>query len=223
MDIKIFKDYYENDECIYNKDTLSLKEGVTILVGTNGSGKTTLLKQIKNHCMENEIPFYMYDNLKDGGSASADKAGFYGDMDFLMQYICSSEGENIKNNMARIASDIGRFSRKYSDKENIVILLDAIDSGLAIDNIIEIKKYLIETILEDYRNNHKDTHVHIVISANTYELTIGYPCLDVNELEYITFSSYEDYRRFILKSRARKYKRYGWDDDLLEADYLESE
>ena len=48
----------------------------------------------------------------------------------------------------------------------------------------------------------------IVITANEYELCRRNKCFDVNSGEYIEFKDYEDYRKFILKSREKKDKRY---------------
>jgi len=48
----------------------------------------------------------------------------------------------------------------------------------------------------------------IVISANEYELANGEQCFDVNLGKYLTFDDYESYKKFILKSRKLKDKRY---------------
>lgn len=50
----------------------------------------------------------------------------------------------------------------------------------------------------------KNVEVYIVVSANSYEMASGEQCLDVWSGKYITFEDYEDYRRYILKTRARK-------------------
>ena len=84
------------------------------------------------------------------------------------------------------------------------ILLDAIDSGLSVDNIVDIKEYLFKTILEDAG----DTTVRILVSANEYEICRNEQCMDVHTGKYRTFKGYESYRKFILKSREIKNKRY---------------
>ena len=48
---------------------------------------------------------------------------------------------------------------------------------------------------------------YIVIAANEYELARGENCFDVNKGVYLTFKDYEDYRKFIIKSRKRKDAR----------------
>ena len=64
---KIIKDYYDIGEQIYNKSSVTLQDGLTVLCGCNGSGKTTLLKQIKNGCKKEKLPCIKFDNLIDGG------------------------------------------------------------------------------------------------------------------------------------------------------------
>ena len=86
------------------------------------------------------------------------------------------------------------------------ILLDAIDSGLSVDNIVDIKEYLFKTILEDAGDQ---VVVRIIISANEYEICRNEQCMDVHTGKYRTFKGYESYRKFILKSREIKDKRYG--------------
>ena len=75
------KRYYDDDYDLYKKRSITINEGVTVLVGCNGSGKTTLLHQIKDQLKKDGIPFVSFDNLHDGGSRAISSAGFYGDLD----------------------------------------------------------------------------------------------------------------------------------------------
>lgn len=85
------------------------------------------------------------------------------------------------------------------------MLFDAVDSGYSIDNIVELKTDLFQTIIQDCKK--RNIEVYIVISANSYEMASGEQCLDVWSGKYIIFENYEDYRRYILKTRARKNNR----------------
>ena len=44
----LIKDYYDEGFNLYKKKTITIKPGVTVLVGCNGIGKTTLLHQIRD-------------------------------------------------------------------------------------------------------------------------------------------------------------------------------
>lgn len=213
MKIKIIKDYYDQ-ETIYEKNSVNLKTGLTVLVGCNGSGKTTMLKQIKNHCHEENIPVLEFDNLHDGGSNSLSAAGFFGDTDFMMESMTSSEGEVINMNLCKFAGKMGGFVRKHPDSKRLVFLMDAVDSGLSIDYILELKNLLFKTVMDDL--NAKGIEVYIVASANEYELAREEQCLDVISCKYVNINTYDDYRKLVIKSRKKKNKRYGWEEFNLE-------
>ena len=70
--------------------------------------------------------------------------------------------------------------------------------------IIEVKE-MFKSMLED--TNAMGLELYLIVSANEYELARGENCFDVNKGQYITFRDYEDYRSFILKSKAKKENR----------------
>ena len=223
------RDYYDEGFNLYKKKTIIIKPGVTVLVGCNGIGKSTLLRQIKDNLKKENIPYITFDNLKDGGSNSISEASFYGNFGFMATAMCSSEGENIVMNICNLAARLREFVDKGEDpkerkhiqlarsiaqingekiEESEIpkerwILLDAVDSGLSVDNIVDIKEQLFKTILEyNYGNE-----IYIVISANEYEMAPGEQCFDVYNGKYITFKDYEEYRDMVLQSKKWKYQR----------------
>lgn len=235
---KVVKRYYDEDYDLYKKRSITINEGVTVLVGCNGSGKTTLLHQMKDQLKKDGIPFISFDNLHDGGSRAISSAGFYGDFGFMSAAMSSSEGETIILSISKLASTLrefiqtgesqaekDRFSRSFAkalwgdeteEKKEVPkerwILLDAIDSGLSVDNVVDLKECLFKTILED----DFDGTIYIVVSANEYELCRGENCFDVYNGKYVKFSNYEKYRNFILKSREIKGQRWAKEDSVEE-------
>ena len=201
-EFKITRDPHEEKEYLYKKSKITLEDGVTVLVGCNGAGKTTLLNTIKYQLTKQSIPVIMFDNLHDGGSTARSKAAFFDDFEFVASSMISSEGENIKLNIGKFAGKLGYFClTQHKDSPEIWILLDAVDSGLSIDNVVEIKEYLFKTILE---NKQEDQQIYIVVSANEYELARGEKCFDVQNCKYREFKTYESFRKFILKSREKR-------------------
>ena len=200
MDIKIKKNPYGDKE-LCDKSKISIDEGITVLVGANGVGKSSLLKEIRAFLAEKRIPCYWY-NQDDSKSEYVSR--YNADMSKLNEFITSSEGEQINICINDMIANIGQFivtgntnrenflfeeyDEKHTSKERW-ILLDGVDSGLSIDSIEKIKK-----ILETVANT---PNVHIVMSANHYETTDGLKCFDVKKGEYITFTSYENYKAFI--------------------------
>lgn len=202
------EDYYAEGWKLYNTTIFTIDPGVTVLVGCNGSGKSTLLRFIDRQLEDEKIPHLFFNNLCDGGNHSMNKALFYGNMDFVMQNAMASEGERIFNNICQIASRCGRSIRasKQEGANEFFLLLDAIDSGFSVDNIVDIKKNLFNVLIEDAHNN--GITPYIIVSANEYELARNEKCLDVYTGKYVEFSSYDEYREFIIKSREIKNKRY---------------
>lgn len=188
---------------LYYRSKVVFEPGLTVLVGCNGCGKTSLMRQIKRRLEKEDIPFVHYDNLHDGGSYARERAGFYGDVNFLATSFCSSEGENIVMNMGNMARQMGSLTRNNPEAKELWFLFDAVDSGLSIDNVVDLKECLFKTVFE--HNKGKD--IYIIVSANAYEMCRGEKCFDTYLCKYIEITSYDEYRDFILKSRERKEKR----------------
>ncbi len=228
MIVKTWRDPYESGFSPTRPKEIELKPGLTVLVGCNGAGKTTLLMNIKEHCKSNNIPCMYYDNLHDGGSNAMSSLFYFGDYAGGADLFTSSEGESIKINIGMKSSSYKEFIQKgyVNDRQyrldrafaecfgedtvdvieckDRVFLFDAVDSGLSVDSVVEIRD-LFDLMLED--NKDLDRNIYIVIAANEYELARNADCFDVNNGCYVRFSDYEEYRNFILKSRALKEKR----------------
>lgn len=224
IQIKTWRDPYDSGFSPTKPTTINIEEGLTVLVGCNGAGKTTLLHNIKEEMKKQGVPCNLYDNLKDGGGNSISEAMFSGEMDLGISLWTASEGEDIKINFGRSSSKIKRFLKdgfydtrsnrlaklfnKDEDNKEVgnqrVLLFDAVDSGLSVDSIVEVKE-VFNLILEDAKQ--MGLEMYIIISANEYELARHSNCFDVNKGKYIKFKDYEDYRVFIIKSREAKEKR----------------
>ncbi len=226
--IKLCKDPYDCGFDLFKKRIIEIKEGITVLVGCNGIGKSTLLHYIEKTLDKKNIPYVKFDNLHDGGSRAKEKSLFNDDFRFFATSFYSSEGENIMLNMAKMLGKIGTFLKtgKYKTKESELksfleeatgfesdnneklskerwFLFDAVDSGLSIDNIVDLKEYLFKPVFEHFLEN----EIYIIISANGYEMANGEQCLDVYNGRYVTFNNYDEYRNMILESRRWKEER----------------
>lgn len=198
------KDPHETGESIYAKSRITIKPGLTVLVGCNGSGKSTLIRHIGYKLKKLRIPFFDYDNLFEGGKNAKDWAlQVSGNMNLLIDLATSSEGEQIYINFGEMCRKLGLFVRTNAMEKELWIMLDAIDSGLSIDYIDELKGFLKDMVI----GGNKDKDVYILVSANAYELCRDEWCFDVHNGVYTSFKDYEDYRDFVLRSRERKDKR----------------
>ena len=222
LTIKTWRDPYDSGFSPTRPKEISLEPGLTVLVGCNGAGKSTLLLNIKDEMKHQNIPCHFYDNLQSGGSRSITEALYDHNIGLGATLMTVSEGEAIKINFGQLSAKFkrflqdgffdtrsNRFAKLFQDKEieisnKRVLLFDAVDSGLSVDSIVEIKS-LFDLILKDA--NELNIELYLIISANEYELARNVDCFDVNEGKYLRFTDYEDYRSFILKSRSKKEKR----------------
>ena len=204
LKVTLERKYYDN-HVFFKKSEVEFELGVTVLVGCNGYGKSTMLECIKAQCRTDDIFFIDFDSVNDR-QRDRSAAGFYGDINFLASSFCSSEGEKITMSLGKFAGSLGNFVRKHSDVKTLVITMDALDSGYSIDNVVEAKELLFQTVLEDCKS--KGIELYIFVTANAYELVSGERCFDPIKGEYISFDSYEQYRKYVLDTRKAKDRRY---------------
>ena len=227
MEIKTWRDPYDSGFSPTKPTKIELEPGLTVLVGCNGAGKTTLLNNINDEMKNANIPCHFYNNLNEGGSSSISSTLFLGNTELAVSLWTASEGEAIKINFGQLSTKFDRFLeegffdtqknrlanifRQYNGSEELkiatnkrVLLFDAVDSGLSVDSIVELKMVFEEVLKKAEEYN---IELYLVISANEYELARKSRCFDVNSGTYVEFENYESYRKFILKSRERKEKR----------------
>lgn len=225
LTIKTWRDPYESGFSPTKPTQIVLEPGLTVLVGCNGAGKTTLLCNIRDEMKRQNIPCHFHNNLNEGGSNAVSEAFYFGNISLGAGLWSSSEGEAIKINFGVMSAKIKRFledgffdtrknrmaeifREKDEEKKSVcnkrVLLFDAVDSGLSVDSVVEIKS-VFDLILQDAKA--LGVEVYLVISANEYELARGERCFDVNDGKYLEFADYEAYRYYILKSREKKEKR----------------
>lgn len=199
FDLRLPKDYYGMGYSLFEKHKITLCEGLTVLVGCNGSGKTTFLR-ICGELLKKEPDTLVikYSNQFDGGKTAQDIALLEGSMDKLARLTFGSEGEAMAENFKTLVRNIGTKVRN-SKAKNVVLLLDAMDSGYSIDNIVEMKGFFNFLQAEE-----PDRVFYIIAAANSFELVRNENCLDIQEMKYRKFTTYEGYRNFILKSRAKR-------------------
>ena len=204
--IKLHRNPYDDKVNLFNKATFEFRQGLNVLVGCNGSGKSTVIKLLKDYLMRNDVLYLDFDNLTDGGGTAMNRALYYSKLDLLSMLYMSSEGENIHTNIGNFIAMIRRKVKESDNNNEFWLLLDAIDSGLSIDNILDIKdglQYVCDKLHEEF-----GTTTYIVVSANSYELASGCHCIDVRTSKTVKFNSYEEYKKFILNSNEYKLKRY---------------
>lgn len=226
--IETWRNPYDNGFSITRLKNITIKSGLTVLVGCNGAGKTTLIKNIAEQLKKENTPYYVFDNLSSGDKKSVSKMMYNNNIEKVALMLSSSEGENINNNICDIlekaryfietgdsdvyeTNELKKIFKNTNQDEKLItsnerwFLFDAIDSGYSIDNIIELKE-VFNLMISDSKKINRD--LYIVVSANSYEMANNENCFDVMSGKYIRFKDYDEYKKFIIKSRKRKEKRY---------------
>ena len=185
---------------------LEIQPGFTALVGPNGAGKTTMLRQIKAFTQENNIDIWEYSNLHDGGAMAREKYQLLGDIRMLATSAVTSEGENVSMNFAYQVKMLGKaVMQAEKERKELIVLLDAIDSGLSIDRARELRSFL------DFignENTAKGVRVYTIMAVNHFELAKQpADCVNVRSGEHLIFSAYSDYAEFICSFNEKAWKK----------------
>ena len=213
--------YYYDQRKIFKKNTVVIEDGLTVLVGCNGSGKSTLLQIIKEQLKAEKIPCLLYDNLRQGGSFALQNSLDNSNIELMASLIGASEGEAISINLMNFSNELRKFietgltpdskwANFWSNKKQPTkvktnkrfILFDALDSGLSIDQVKDLKEYILHNLINTTKQANID--LNIVVVANEYELCRGEKCLCASECSYVDINSYESYEKVIMQTR--KYK-----------------
>lgn len=177
---------------------LELKPGYTPLVGPNGAGKTTLLRQLGDKFEEHtDFKVFKYSNYSEGGKQAMQKqlTCSYSSLSYLATLATSSEGEQIAMNFGQECKKLGQIVAECkTEGKNLLVLLDAIDSGASIDRLRDYIS-LFDMITDDCVKSELDCY--ILVAVNSYELVKDKLCKDVRTGKDINFSNYEDYANFI--------------------------
>lgn len=189
------------DRTLFPHKSFFFNQGITCLVGKNGSGKTLLIKEIANNLKENKIPYYYYDAYSEGGKVAKDKLKALKNTERLVELQLASQGQQSIINISNILIDkIGPFISECvkNKSEEAWILLDSIDTGLSVDNIIGVKEFF-NTILEDCEEN--QIVLYLIVSGNSFELVKNEQSIDVITGSRIKFKNYEMFKKVIMRSK----------------------
>jgi len=205
MKISVLNFPYDLEQELFPYDSVNFPKGLTVLVSRNGSGKTTLINRIEEVISKRKgYKLIKFNNYAEGGDTALSIELFHGNMETASYMWCASEGERIYVNMGKIVQKIGHAAKEMlaeSKKGKLVVLLDAIDSGLDVSNIAEMKD-VFKMIQKDFEDNGNE--IYIIASANEYEMANGERCLDVTTGKFINFDSYDEYRDFILAQSEKR-------------------
>ena len=207
--IKVDTKPFEDDFKLYLRKDFTFVPGINSLVGCNGSGKTTLINYIKRNLRKSKINCIDYNDRHSGGQNMMSAMCEFGDMQGLANMFVASEGERIVQGLNPIFGSLKKFFSENKNKDAF-ILLDAIDSGMSVDEIIEVRDVFLDLIIPDAKSSYS-IDLYLVIAANNYEWCNDSRIHNINIStgKTLDIDSYETYKNIILKSRKTKDKLRG--------------
>ena len=115
-----------------------------------------------------------------------------------------STGENIIRRFGKGLQVLGNWIRENKGKK-LFIFFDDCDAGTSIDMINDIKD-VFDLIIEDCKRN--SIEYYMILTSTSYEMCKDLNCISVIDFKPTKFKTYESYKKFVLKTRAEKEKRY---------------
>lgn len=226
MEFKVDKNPFDRE--LFTNDTLVLEpNSISCLVGCNGTGKTTAIFYVKQQLEKQFHAEEIEETPHSGLSKALDKLVgiekpsnsnnlYFVDfnkrtktaknvmdetiLDATVSF--SSTGEGISYRLGKMLYMLGGSINKIANKNaSIFIFFDDCDAGTSLDKIVEIKDVF--NLIADHCKEKKVTY-YIVVTANSYEMCRGIDCISVHNFKHITFTDYEDYKRFVLESAVNK-------------------
>ena len=211
-------DPYDDDRKFFRKKSIQFKPNcITTVIGCNGSGKSTLLLEIKEYLRTRGTPYISFNNLgEEGGEKNSSNmlqaavGGIKLDNPVcslehsVFNFFCASEGEKIREAVITFASNIISSINKYSGYGEFWILFDALDSGLSVDVIDEIKNELFSRLIQEVS---PAINLYLIVSSNSYEISEGTECFSIEKMKYVNIKSYKRFKDLILSSRRYKAVR----------------
>lgn len=202
LKLKLRSEPWETDEKIFKNLNREIDDGLHILVGCNGYGKSTFMLFIDEQYRKNKDYKILRWNGVTDTRGGKDIALHTQNFELLANMVMSSEGEEHNINLGMFLNRVGHEVQKLD--KNLIILLDAIDSGISADRIEETIDVL-AMIIADVRR--KGYECYVFVPSNTYEMVRHTHCMDPCTGEDLVFTDYEHWRKYIFKCAEKIKKR----------------
>ena len=210
---------------LFQKDTLTITNPITIFVAPNGYGKTTLFRMLKENLksrgwketdkshktqrMVNAFTrlitgnddlvitkaYIAYDAHDDDHTNTMSATSFEGNLEMMGMRMTSSEGQNKLLSMMELFDAAQRTAHLHPELEQIVLFVDGIDSGLSVDMIALIMDSL-EVKIQQVESH--GVEVAILFTTNNYEVCRGREVTDPRTFETTEYADYPDFRADML-------------------------
>lgn len=194
-----------DDNNVLRRKTIDLQPGLTVLIGCNGAGKTTVLDGIEDWACSrrNDVLCFSYNDRSRGGHTLIEHFIMRHDSSSAAHMLFSSEGERIVEGIWHFVCGLKKKLQNAEGKD-VVIIFDAIDSGMSLDVISDFKAMLHRSIDE---RSVACRDLYVIVAAISYGMCRGERCFDVSTWSYCENLAWDQYEDLIFRSREWKDKR----------------
>jgi len=214
IDIVVKTKPFGDETKLYLRKNFTFTPGLTSLVGCNGSGKSTMIDfYLKPYARKNKIEYIIWNDRRSGGSHLMQQCMDSDDMNGVISLFMSSEGERISYALFDVFKNVGRCFRACKGNP-VMIMFDAIDSGMSVDEICETRDVILDLVIPDAEK--QNVTPYFIIAANNYEWCSDPRIhnIDIQTGKSLDINNYNDYKKIILKSRERKDKMRGFNNEI---------
>ena len=210
---------------LFETNTVTITDNVTIFAGPNGYGKSSLVAMMKEalkqqdykefHLMSRGNPFkcfailgeedkpvtkgfLAYDAKYDSYGNILGRQLFLQEFDIAGTMMAASEGQNKLITMGKLFDQVKEIKEKPENKdlEQIIIFVDGIDSGLSVDMI----QFIMSTLpLKIQQVEDLGLECIIIFTTNNYEMCRNRTVMDPFTFKETKYESYEEFRNNMLR------------------------
>lgn len=220
LTLTIAQDPYGWD--LFETNTVTITENVTVFAGPNGYGKSSLVLMMKEALKQqdykefemmsknNSLKFLLEkDKPVTKGFLTYDaKYDSYGDIlgsqlwlqnfELAGTMMSASEGQNKLITMGKLFDQVKDIKEKPENKdlEQIILFVDGIDSGLSVDMI----QFIMTTLpLKLQQVESLGIECIIIFTTNNYEMCRNRTVIDPITLQETKYESYEEFRNDMIR------------------------
>lgn len=184
----------------------TFKNDISVILAPNGGGKTTTLNNLKKELEKKNIKVFLYSHYNDSFKLGKNNyPEIFNKPENIIYSKFKSEGEELQYSFEEwLEKNI--FKLMFGIREGmihideLVLLIDELDSGLSLDKIKETISIFELFFIDAKKSN---TKLKIILSANSYELASQFKdsCYWLKTGKLVNIENYNNFEKLYVKRK----------------------